>query len=116
MRRHRRRLVGARDDSRCITTRKGVESTGVGGKRGEPIGDSLGELVKGLAFSASMAADLALVEDQGQGISQKPNHGKDHQGRSLVDGGVFEVTVGGDGLKDFGIDSPTAAAELMNEQ
>src|SRR5260370_42587519 len=29
---------------------------------------------------------------------------------------MFEVTVGGDGLKDFGIDSPTAATELMNEQ
>jgi hypothetical protein len=39
-----------------------------------------------------------------------------HQGRRLVDGGVFEVTVGGDGLKDFRIDSPTAATELMNEQ
>jgi hypothetical protein len=33
-----------------------------------------------------------------------------------VDGGVFEMTVGGNGLKDFGIDSPTAAAELMDEQ
>ena len=29
---------------------------------------------------------------------------------------MFEVTVGGDGLKDFGIDSPTAATELMDEQ
>jgi hypothetical protein len=55
---------GAGDDSRYIATRKGVESTGVGGQRGEPIGDSLGEVVKGLAFSASMAEDLALVEDQ----------------------------------------------------
>src|SRR5271157_5774984 len=72
--------------------------------------------MKGLAFSAGMAADLTLVEDQGQGIGQKPDHGQHHQGRSLVDGGVFEVTVGGKGLKDFGIDSPTAATELMNEQ
>ena len=29
---------------------------------------------------------------------------------------MFEVTVGGDGLKDFRIDSPTAATELMNER
>ncbi len=29
---------------------------------------------------------------------------------------MFEVTVGGDGLKDFRIDSPTAATALMNEQ
>lgn len=43
---------------------QGGESIGIGGKDGEPIGDSLGELMKGLAFSASMAVDLALVEDQ----------------------------------------------------
>jgi hypothetical protein len=72
--------------------------------------------MKGLAFSAGVAADLALVEDQGQGIGQKADHGQHHQGGSLVDRGVFEVTVGGDGLEDFGIDSPTAATELMNEQ
>ena len=64
-------------------------STGIGRKSHEPIGQALGELMKGLAFSASMAADLARVEDQGQGISQKPNHGQDHQGRSLVDGGCL---------------------------
>ncbi len=29
---------------------------------------------------------------------------------------MFEMTIGGDGLKDFGIDSPTAATELMDEQ
>jgi hypothetical protein len=33
-----------------------------------------------------------------------------------VDRGVFEVAVGGDGLKNFCIDSPTAATELMNEE
>src|SRR5436853_1899134 len=34
----------------------------------------------------------------------------------LVDRGMFEVAIGGDGLKDFCIDSPTAATELMDEQ
>ena len=72
--------------------------------------------MKGIAFSASMAADLAVVEDQGQGIGEKPDHGQHHQGGGLVDRGVFEMTVGGDGLKDFGIDSPTAATQLMKEQ
>src|ERR1700682_482107 len=72
--------------------------------------------MKGVAFSAGMAADLAVVEDQGQGIGQKPDHGQHHQGRGLVNSGVFEVTVGGDGLKDFSIDSPAAATELMNKQ
>src|SRR5258708_22189729 len=60
-------------------------STGVSGKGDEPIGDALGELVKGFAFSAGVAADLALIEDQGQGIGQKPDHGQHHQGRGLVD-------------------------------
>jgi len=94
----------------------GEESTGVGSEGGEPIGDSLGGLVKGLAFSASMAADLAVIEDQGQGIGEKPDHGEHHQGCGLVNRGMFEVAVGGNGLKDFRIDSPTAAAALMNEQ
>src|SRR3984885_15471349 len=47
--------------------------------------------MKGVAFSGGMAA-------------------------SLGDRGMFEGTVGGDGLKDFRVDSPTAATELMNEQ
>src|SRR5260370_20380432 len=72
--------------------------------------------MKGGAFSTGMAADLAVVEDQGQGIGKKPDHGQHHQGRGLVNGGGFEVTVRGEGLKDFRIDSLTAATELMNEQ
>src|SRR5205807_9548409 len=72
--------------------------------------------MEGVTFSTGMAADLAVVEDQGQGIGKKPDHGQHHQGRGLVDSRVVEVTVSGDGLKDFGIDSPTAATELMNEQ
>ncbi len=63
-----------------------------------------------------MAADLAVIEDQGQGIGEKSDHGQHHQRRGLMNSGVFEVTVGGDGLKNFRIDSPTAAAELMDEQ
>src|SRR5437879_12101033 len=69
-----------------------------------------------VTFSTGMAADLAVVEDQGQGIGKKPDHGQHHQGRGLVDCRVFEVTVRGDGLKDCGIDSPTGASGLMNEQ
>src|SRR5437879_5572388 len=72
--------------------------------------------MKGRALSAGMTADLTLVEDQGQGVGQKPDHRQHHQGLSLVDSGMLEVTVGGDGLKDYRIDSPTAAAALMDEQ
>ena len=70
----------------------------------------------GLALAAGMAADLAVVEDKGQRVGQETDHRQHNQGGSLVDRGVFEMTVGGDGLKDFGIDSPTAATALMDEQ
>jgi hypothetical protein len=59
-----RLLVFARGPSKHIAARREVESTGVGRKGDEPMRDSLGELVKSLAFSASMAADLALIKDQ----------------------------------------------------
>ena len=63
-----------------------------------------------------MATDLTAVEDQRQGIGQKPDHCQDDQRRSLMYGRVFEMAVSGDGLKNFGIDSPPAAAELMDKQ
>ena len=57
-------LLGAWKTAGHIATHRRGKSTGIGVKGSEPIGDSLGELVKGLAFSASMAADLAVIEDQ----------------------------------------------------
>ena len=116
MQQRRRLLIFAGSLVGHIATRRGVESTGVGQKGDEPISESLGEIMKCLAFSASMATDLALVEDQCQSIGQKPDHGQHHQGRGLMDSGVFEVAVGGDSLKNFRIDSPTATTELMDEQ
>src|SRR5437879_12669699 len=55
-------------------------STGIGRKSHEPIGQALGELMKGLAFWASMAADFAQVEDRGQGIRKTTNNGECHTG------------------------------------
>jgi len=73
--------------------------------------------MKGLACSAGIGCRPdAGRKTRDRYRRQKPDHGQHHQGRSLVDGGVFEVTVGGNGLKDFCIDSPTAPTELMNEQ
>ena len=60
-----------------IATCGGGQSTGVGRRRDEPIGDSLGELMEGFAFSTDVAAELAVIEDQGQGVSEKPDHRKD---------------------------------------
>jgi hypothetical protein len=55
-------LAPGKTAGHIVTRRR--ESTGIGVKGSEPIGESLGELVKGLASSASMAADLAVIEDQ----------------------------------------------------
>src|SRR6202046_670483 len=52
----------------------------------------------------------------GTGIGQKPDHGQNYQGGGLMDRGVFEMTIGGDRLKDFCIDAPTAATEPMNKK
>ena len=91
-------------------------SAGVGGKSDEPIGNSFGEVMKGFAFSTSVATDLALVKDQRQGIGQKADHRQHDERRGSVDSRMFEIAVCGDGLKHFRIDSPAAAAELMDEQ
>jgi len=53
-------------------------STGIRRNSDEPVRQALGELMKGLAFSVGMAADLARVEDEGQGVGQKPDHGQHH--------------------------------------
>lgn len=58
-------LLGAWKDSRTLRALRRQASTGVGGPGDEPIGDSLGALVEGFAGSASVAADLTAVEDQG---------------------------------------------------
>ena len=64
MQQRRRSPQASRKDSRPHRIYGGVGSTGIGGKGDEPVSDSLGELMEGLAFSAGMATDLALVEDQ----------------------------------------------------
>ena len=95
---------------------RGKISTCIGGRGSEPIVDSPGALVKRLAFSARMAAQLAVIEDQRQRIGKKSDDGEHEQCRGLMNGGMFEVAVVGDGLKYFRVDSPAAATELMNEQ
>jgi len=91
-------------------------STGVERKSDEPVGQTLGEFVEAVAGAAGMAADLPTVEDQGQRIGYHPNHGQRDQGRALMDGGMFEMAVRGDGLKHLGIDAPSTAAELLDKR
>jgi hypothetical protein len=63
-----------------------------------------------------MATDLPVEEDQRQGIGEEPDHGQHYQRRGLMNGRMFQMAVGDDGLKNLGIDSPPAATELMDEQ
>jgi len=63
-----------------------------------------------------MAADLPTVEDQGPRIGHHPDHGRHYQSRALVEGGMFEVAVCNGGLKHFGMDAPSAAAEWLDER
>ena len=57
---------------------------GVGRSRSKPVGQVFGEIMEGGALSANVAADLALIEDQGKGVGQKPDHGEHHKSRSLI--------------------------------
>src|SRR5260370_577641 len=66
-------------------------------------------------LNAGMTAEQAVVEEKGKRRGKKPDHGKQDQRRGLVNCGMFEVAVVGDGTKHFSIDSQTAATELMNE-
>lgn len=65
-----------------------------------------------------MVCDLTVVEDLGKGKGQDLNHGEDEQGLviTLLQRRLFERTVGGDGLKDVGMDLPATAAQLSEEQ
>jgi hypothetical protein len=62
-----------------------------------------------------MAAKLAAVEDQRQSVGEHANHGEHNQGGALMNGGMFQMAVGGDGLKHLGINAPSAAAQLVDE-
>lgn len=110
--RHGRRWKDSRHSGERRTVKK---STGIGGKSHEPVSHTLGEFMEAMATAAGMTADLPMIEDQGQGVSQQPNHGQHHESRTLVDRRVFKMAVGGQGLKYFGIDPPPAAAQLIDE-
>jgi|SRR5208283_623970 len=60
------RQDGRRERLSDTSNDSAVGSTGIGRKSDEPVSEALGELMKGLAFSAGTAADLAVVEGQGQ--------------------------------------------------
>jgi hypothetical protein len=82
------------------------------------VGDASSQVAEAEPWFAKVTADLTVVEDLGEGKGQDPNHGEDEQGLviALMQRGLLERTVGGDGLKDVGIDLPATAAQLNEEQ
>src|SRR5260370_23629744 len=60
-----------------------ARSAGVGRNSEEPVGEALGQRMKGVAFSAGMAADLAGGEKQGEGVSPKTGQGPPPPGRGF---------------------------------
>jgi len=62
-----------------------------------------------------MAAHLAQVEDRYQGAGQYPDCGEHYQGTAVMNRGLPQVAVRGDGLEDQRVDDLTAATELTNE-
>jgi hypothetical protein len=78
-------------------------------------GHALGKHAEGFTIPARVTADLAIVEDQGKCVGQHANHGQQHERRALVHGRLLEMAIGGDDLKDFGIDALATTTQSMNE-
>ena len=105
-----------RGPNRHLTAAHGNRSTGVERKSDEPVGQTPGELVETVAGAAGMAADLPVVEQRRERIGQHPDHRRHGQSGALVDSGMLEMAIGGDGLKHLGIDAPSTAAELLDKR
>src|SRR5882724_7838633 len=88
---------------------------GIQSRDEEPVGKSFGQIPEGAGVASGVTENLTMKEHHGERVSQQTNHGQQHQGVTLVDGGVLEVAIGGEGLKQFRIDTPAAATEVMNE-
>ena len=86
--------------------------------------DSLGDAAKGSCEfaerrrggSGCMAQHLAMVEQQTERVGQQPDRRQDHQSPTLVRGGLLQVRIRRDRLKNLRIDPPPAATELVKEQ
>jgi hypothetical protein len=77
-------------------------STGIEGGHGQKLlGHAASEVAEPETRFAEVTPHLPIVEDQGEGKGQDPNHGEDHESLliALVEGGLLQMPVGGEGLK-----------------
>jgi hypothetical protein len=94
------------------------DSTGIRlGSNHKLIRQPLGQIAKTEGATSEVTANSAMKENQGPGERQNPNHGEHDQrlAAALMHGWFLEVAVGGDGLKQFGVDDSTTPARLMDE-
>ena len=87
-----------------------MTSAGIRPRSEKLIGQPPGEIAESEGTPSVVAANLAMEEQQSQREGQYTNHGE-HDKRvaaSLMHRRFLEMAVGGDGLKHFGIDDPTA--------
>jgi len=88
---------------------------GVEARGSEKVGQESGHLTQRGGGLVSVADDLTMIKDEAQRIGQNSNQGQHHQRTGLMDGGLLEMGLGGEGLERFGVYPPAAATQLMDK-
>src|ERR1019366_8061456 len=89
---------------------------GIEGRDEEPVRKSFCQIPEGAGVTSCVTQNLTMKKHHGERISQQTNHRQQYQRITLVDGGVLEVAIAGEGLKQFRVDAPATAAHLMNKR
>src|SRR5215469_17911047 len=108
-----RPTTGSAEDSIC-----GAASAGIRLRNQKPVSQLLRQVTKTERTISEMATHLAMEKHQRQCIGQDANHREHDQSLSgaLMDRGPFQMSTRGHGLKHGGVNDPTAATQLMDEQ
>src|ERR1035437_2616919 len=77
-------------------------SAGIGAGGEKAVGKLPRHVAKTWWNAPAMAADLTVVEDHRQCVGKDTDHGHHDESTVLMDGGLLQVTIRGDGLKGLG--------------
>lgn len=92
-------------------------STGIERLHQELVGEPFCQITKAERVSSMVAANLSMKEDHRERVGQNANH-RQHDQCSIVvlmDGRMFQMAIGGDRLKDLGINQPPTLTEQINK-
>ena len=98
------------------SARQPPHSTGVEAEREKTVGDLPRHFAEAWWRGPAVTPHLAVVEHGRQCVGQHAKHGKNDQRHILVDRGLLQMAVRGDGLEGLRVDGPAAAPELKDEQ